>query len=281
MSRDSFHTTDMGLTYDENNNTMTGSAKLYFVKSASKVNYSNTAADNNYNYRPTKLKIIHNGTLSSVKVNTTSILGGGTVASGTEIDISTFVPNVNNINSIEWYDEAITTISDIQVYDGTTGITPNNIGEMGLPSNYSVVRATDADENTSPSELRAGATVFVTNGTANGQIQYTLVTPGDIVPGTTAQTWTATNTSVTNTLKTKINAQRFRYTSSTPATSHVITHNFNSNYLDVKYMVYDTSKSKWTNDGALLQYDTTNQLTITLTESSNVIVTIQKLDDLT
>jgi len=284
MSRDSFHTTDMNLTYDENNNTMitTGTAQLNFVKNANKVNYSNLTSDDNYNYRPIKMKISFIGTISDFQINNSvTNIGSGVITSGDEITISSFIPNINDIINLTWYTESTTaTISDIQVYDGTTGITPNNIGKLGLPSNYSVVRTTDADENTSPSELRAGATVFVTNGTTNGQIQFTLVTSGDIIPGTTAQTWTATNTSVTNTLKTKINAQRFRYTSSTPATSHVITHNFNSNYLDVKYMVYDTSKSKWTNDGALLQYDTINQLTITLTESSNVIVTIQKLDDL-
>ena len=81
-------------------------------------------------------------------------------------------------------------------------------------------------------------------------------------------------------LKTKLNSNIYRTTSSTPNTQHTITHNLNSDYVDVTVWVYDTVLSKYVNDSVAVTLTSTNALIIDLTESADVKVIVEKKDDI-
>lgn len=79
--------------------------------------------------------------------------------------------------------------------------------------------------------------------------------------------------------KTALNAQKYRFSSGTPAVQHVVTHSLNS--LDVEVTVWVKGDDLlWRNDLVPVTLNTVNQLTIDLTESRDVRVLINKSADL-
>jgi len=80
-------------------------------------------------------------------------------------------------------------------------------------------------------------------------------------------------------IKTAINNQRFTYKSSTPALTHSILHNIDTEYVQVTVLVQGDD-SKYRNDYVLVTEESTNELTITMTESRNVKVVVMAVDDI-
>jgi hypothetical protein len=134
-------------------------------------------------------------------------------------------------------------------------------------------RATDADSATADAELKAGTTVFVNEGTANGDKQFSCTTNGSITVGTTATTWAITGAGTTYTgsggvsvagsvisLDTAVAVRKFAATiGDGAATAIAVNHNLGT--LDVQVQIVEVSS------GATVDADvvrgTTNQVTVT------------------
>lgn len=100
-----------------------------------------------------------------------------------------------------------TAFANAQVIDGVTLATGDRIllknqttgsenGPYTVNASGAPTRAVDADGS---GELRAGSSMFVQEGTVNGDLQYTLTTNGTIVIGTTSLTFATTGAGTTYT----------------------------------------------------------------------------------
>ena len=83
----------------------------------------------------------------------------------------------------------------------------------------------------------------------------------------------------TDALRVKINDQRFTYQSPAPALSHVIEHNLTSGFTAVQVWVKGDD-NVYRNDIVAVEETDSDTTTVTPTESRNVKVTIQSLDDI-
>ena len=72
------------------------------------------------------------------------------------------------------------------------------------------------------------------------------------------------------TLTTSINSKVFTFTSDNPATTHTITHNLNSNNLEITVWVYNTSTNKYEVDTVGISQTNQNVIVVDLTESANI-----------
>lgn len=83
----------------------------------------------------------------------------------------------------------------------------------------------------------------------------------------------------TGALKDAINAQKFRFTSGTPAATHTINHNLNSIEISVSVWVMGDD-TKWRNDLVPITINDANSIVVELTEARNVKVVIENEEDL-
>jgi phage-related tail fiber protein len=100
-------------------------------------------------------------------------------------------------------------ISSLTAIDGVTPVAGDRIllkdqttasqNGIWIAASGAWTRATDADSVTPDAELKAGTSVFVNEGTANGDKQFTLTTNGPITVGTTALTWAVSGAGTTYT----------------------------------------------------------------------------------
>jgi hypothetical protein len=152
-------------------------------------------------------------------------------------------------------------ISSLTAIDGVTPVAGDRIllkdqttasqNGIWIAASGAWTRATDADSVTPDAELKAGTSVFVTEGTANGDKQFTLTTNGPITVGTTALTWAVSGAGTTYTqgngitisgstisVDPAVTVRKFAQDiGDGAATSITVTHSLNT--LDVQVQVYD------------------------------------------
>jgi hypothetical protein len=155
----------------------------------------------------------------------------------------------------------VATLSGLLTVDGITvvagdrvllaGQTTGSQNGIYVAASGAWTRATDADSATADAELKAGTTVFVNEGTANGDKQFSCTTNGSITVGTTATTWAITGAGTTYTAGTGISIAGSVISVDTAvvtrkfsgdvgdgsATAIAVTHNLGTS--DVQVQVYD------------------------------------------
>lgn len=95
----------------------------------------------------------------------------------------------------------------------------------------------------------------------------------------TAKAEETARTNADTAIKNSINNQRFTYKSTVPALTHVITHSLATEFVQVTVLVQGDD-TLYRNDYVLVTENSNNELTINMTESRNIKVVVQAMDDI-